>query len=134
MTDEVDRFFASLAQPRPGQLSPDLRGTIRFTLAGPGGETSWLVTYAGGGARATPVPTGHDADCVVHITTDVFRQLLDGTDHPISLIYRRQVAIEGHLPLYLEFRRLLPVPADSRGPAPAGRAGSPRPAHAEHGS
>lgn len=115
MTGEVDQFLSTLGESSAGRLPPALRGTIRFDLLRPGGTVSWLVRYADG--AATAVPEKLPADCVVRIPALVFARLLAGRDHVVSILFRACASVDGELPLFFVFRRLLPETADSRGPA-----------------
>ncbi|MDG4834433.1 SCP2 sterol-binding domain-containing protein [Solwaraspora sp. WMMD1047] len=117
MTDDVDTFLGTLGERSPGRLPPTVRGTIDFEVVRPAGESHWLVTLADG--RATAVPHQQPADCSVRISAESFSRLIAGQDHIVSMLFRDCVAVEGDLALFLIFRRLLPEPADSRGPVPS---------------
>nr|MDT0661618.1 glycogen debranching N-terminal domain-containing protein [Micromonospora sp. DSM 115978] len=135
MADRVDLFFSGLAESSPGRLPPGLHGVIRFDLLRPSGTTYWSVRYADGAATAWP--ERREADCAVTISADVFVRLLAGHDHVVAMLFRECASVDGDLPLFLAFRRLLPEPADSgrrigpSGPATIGPAGS---GNAESGS
>jgi hypothetical protein len=116
VTDDVDTFLATLGQRSPGRLPPAVRGTIDFELVRPSGESHWLVTFADG--QATAIPQRRPADCSVRISAEAFGRLIAGQDHIVSMLFRDCIAVEGDLALFLIFRRLLPEPADSRGPVP----------------
>jgi hypothetical protein len=116
VTDDVDTFLATLGERSSGRLPPTARGTIDFELVRPSGESHWLVTFADG--QATAVPHRQPADCSVRISAESFSRLIAGQDHIVSMLFRDCVAVEGDLALFLIFRRLLPEPADSRGPVP----------------
>jgi glycogen debranching enzyme len=120
MADDIDRFFDSLTGGDSGRLPPPATGTIRFNLVGTDRHTrTWSVTYRDG--RAVVEPNSGRPDCTIDAPEETFRALIDGRENTISLLLRNGVSVRGHLPLFLMFRRLLPLHADSAGSPSAAR-------------
>ncbi|MFY1631793.1 glycogen debranching N-terminal domain-containing protein [Solwaraspora sp. WMMB335] len=117
MSDEIDEFFDSLGAHGDGRLPPQVCGTIRFRLSDPAGDTrSWSVTYRDGHAEVESGAGGETADCTIDASDETFQRLIDGRENAVALLLRNGVSVRGDLPLFLVFRRLLPLHADSAGP------------------
>ncbi|MDG4766045.1 glycogen debranching N-terminal domain-containing protein [Solwaraspora sp. WMMD406] len=130
MTDAIGRFFDSLAVSGADRVPPTTRGTLRFDLRRDGRTRSWSLTYQDGAVAVDRRPG--EADCTVDAPEEIFERLLDGRDNVVPLLLRNGVSVRGELQLLLAFRRLLPVPADSAGPASRARPldAAPRPSTA----
>jgi len=114
MTDVIGQFFDGLETRGDGRLPPPASGTIRFNLTAPdGGIRSWSVTYHDGHAVLDRDP--EQADCTIDTSEETFQALIEGRENSISLLLRNGVSVRGDLPLFLTFRRLLPLHADSAG-------------------
>ncbi|TDC64099.1 amylo-alpha-1,6-glucosidase [Micromonospora sp. KC207] len=113
MSAELDRFFASLPEVARGRLPTTPAGLIAFRFVSEDGPSTWFVTLDGGRVRVDR--HGHDPDCVVETRPDTFERLVAGADHTLAMLFRGVVSVEGDLPLFLVFRRLLPIRADSAG-------------------
>ncbi|WP_431977077.1 glycogen debranching N-terminal domain-containing protein [Micromonospora haikouensis] len=112
MSAEIDRFFAGLPEASRGRLPTTPAGLVAFRFVTDDGPTStWFVTLDGGRARVDR--RGHDPDCLVEMRPETFERLVAGADHSVAMLFRGVVSVEGDLPLFLVFRRLLPIHADS---------------------
>jgi glycogen debranching enzyme len=125
MSEQIDWFFAGLPQATREPLPASPSGVLRFTfVTEDGDETTWFVTLREGRVRTERV--GDQADCLIEMHPTVFEGLLAGRDNSVSMLFRGVVSVEGDLPLFLLFRRLLPREADSGNPEPvAGRTLTP---------
>ncbi|WDZ83547.1 glycogen debranching N-terminal domain-containing protein [Micromonospora cathayae] len=117
MSELLDEFFAGLEEAAAGRLPAPPRGTIQFTFVGTDTHpATWFVRLESG--RVVVARTGADADCVVEMRPETFERLLAGADNVVSMLFRGVVSVEGDLSLFLIFRRLLPIEADSANPEP----------------
>lgn len=116
MGESTVEFFEGLAlrPPNPGLLKAE--GAVRFDLEDDGRLEHWVVTIAGGKARATRAGPTDKADAVVRSPADQFDRVVRGELNPKSASMRMLFTVEGDLKLFTFFHRLFPGPPGARDP------------------
>ncbi|MBY8873300.1 SCP2 sterol-binding domain-containing protein [Micromonospora sp. PLK6-60] len=114
MLDATTRFFEDLDRRGYEPLLAKTSGTLRFDLHQGAQTTHWLLQIDRGNLQIAQ--EDREADTVVGADPRLFDALVSGGDNAIAALLRGDVTVVGDLRLLLQFERVFPGPADSRGP------------------
>ncbi|WP_326554468.1 SCP2 sterol-binding domain-containing protein [Micromonospora sp. NBC_01813] len=114
MSVSVRTFFTELDGPGARQVPPTVSGTLRFDIHDGDQVEHWLVTMAGGHARAEE--SDADADCVIVIDRELLERIVNGEERMSPAFVRYAYTIEGNFTLIPAFEWLLPDTVGARHP------------------
>lgn len=119
MADPIAEFFDTLYRRGHERLLENFSGTIRFDLASGEQVDHWLLAIDRGDLSVSR--EARDADCVLHADRDFFARVVLGESKPLTAMARNDIRVEGKLPLFIMFERLLPGPPGARDPRTVAR-------------
>ncbi|MFC7241447.1 SCP2 sterol-binding domain-containing protein [Catellatospora aurea] len=115
MPTATDQFFAALAHRGEEPLLRRNSGIIRFEIGSKGKVQRWFVGVDHG--RLTVSKRHQKADCAVLADTDVFENIITGTDNAFAAMLRGALEADGDLELLQLFQRVFHGPVQSTHPA-----------------
>ena len=118
MSEAVRDFFDGLARDG-GRMLRQVRGTVRFDVAGPDGVDRWLVAIDQG--RVAVSQGGmDDADTVIHTDEALFLRMAHGEVKPMSAWLRNDFTADGDFRFVIMLERLFAPPPGARHPRTVG--------------
>jgi predicted lipid carrier protein YhbT len=99
-------------------------GTLRLDLRDGGSTEHWYLTIDRQDVRVTR--SAEDADLVIRADREVFDRLAEGRHHPLAVLLRNDLTVQGDMRLMMMLRRLFPGPPGAHHPREAGGRGGPR--------
>ena len=112
MPDPTASFFDGLARSGHVPTLEGIRATIRFDLGEEQPVEHWLVSISDGDIAVSQ--EDHDADCVIGMSRESFRQMAGGKLVPQAAFLRNELNVTGKFQLLIVMGRFLPpIPGNS---------------------
>jgi hypothetical protein len=114
--EAVETFFAELSTRGSIPLLHDMKGAIRFDVAGEAGVKHWMVTLSKGEVAVSN--RNVKADAVVKVDRALFNEIAEGRKNAMAAVLRGAMVVTGDVGLVLSFQRFFPGKLGSKGRVP----------------
>lgn len=124
MGTSAAEYLAQRVAGRHPDLPETTCGTLRLDLQDGGSTEHWYLTIEHQDVRVTR--SAADADLVMRADREVFDRFAEGCQHPVAVLLRNDLTVQGDLRLLMMLRRLFPGPVGAHHPREACGRGGPR--------